>query len=137
DVSLRSIETLAQTTYTRIVDTIGLNDQRRPDQQVDAIVRYSPELVLIAGGIDGGATSSIQKILEIIGLAAYLLPEAKRPAVLYAGNKALAEEVQNSLNTIASQVQVTSNVRPSLDVEDLAPAQRDLANLVVKVREQQ
>ncbi len=137
DVSLRSIEALAQTTYTRITDTISLNDQRRPDQQVDAIVRYSPELVLIAGGVDGGATSSIQKVLEIIGLAAYLLPEAKRPAVLYAGNQALAEEVQASLASIASQIQITSNVRPSLDVEDLAPAQRDLASLVVKVREQQ
>lgn len=137
EVSLRSIESLAQTTYTRIVDVLGLNDQRRPDQQVDAIVRYSPELVLIAGGVDGGATSSIQKVLEIIGLAAYLLPEAKRPAVLYAGNHALAGEVQASLNTIASQIQITSNVRPSLEVEDLAPAQRDLANLVVKVREQQ
>src|SRR5688572_20451291 len=137
DVSLRSIEALAQTTYTRIIDTISLNDQRRPDQQVDAIVRYSPELILIAGGVDGGATSSIQKVLEIIGLAAYLLPEAKRPAVLYAGNQTLAEEVQNSLNSIASHVQITPNVRPSLEVEDLAPAQRDLASLMVKVREQQ
>jgi hypothetical protein len=137
EVSLKSIETLAQTTYTRIVDSIGLNDQRRPDQQVDAIVRYSPELVLIAGGVDDGATSSIQKVLEIIGLAAYLLPEAKHPAVLYAGNRALAAEVEQSLNGIASHIQISSNVRPSLDVEDLAPAQRDLASLVVKVRERQ
>lgn len=137
EVSLKSIQALGQTTYTRIVDTIGLNDQRRPDEQVDAIVRYSPELVLIAGGVDGGATSSIEKVLEIIGLAAYLVPEAKRPAVLYAGNKDLAEAVQASLSSIATQVQITSNVRPSLEVEDLAPAQRDLAHLVVKVREQQ
>ena len=137
DVSLKSVETLAQTTYLRIVDRIGLNDQRRPDQQVDAIVRHSPELVLIAGGVDGGATSSIQKVLEIIGLAAYLLPEAKRPAVLYAGNQELAGEVEQSLNNIASQVKISSNVRPSLDVENLAPAQRDLSSLVVKVREQQ
>jgi len=137
DVSLKSIENLAQTTYTRIVDTIGLNDQRRPDQQMDAIVRYAPELILIAGGVDGGATSSVQKMLEIIGLGVYLLPETKRPAVLYAGNKALANEVKNSLNSIASHVQVTSNIRPSLDVEDLAPAQRNLASLVVQVREQQ
>lgn len=137
EVSLKSIGTLAQTTYTRIIDTIGLNDQRGPDEQVDAIVRHSPELVLIAGGVDDGATSSIQKVLEIIGLAAYLLPEAKRPAVLYAGNKALAKEVQNSLSSIASEVQITPNVRPALEVEDLAPAQRDLANLMIKVRERQ
>lgn len=137
EVSLKSIESLAQTTYTRIIDTIGLNDPRRSDQQVDSIVRNTPELVLMAGGMDGGATSSVQKTLEIIGLAAYLLPEAKRPAVLYAGNKALAQEVKDSLKDIASYVQITPNVRPSLEVEDLAPAQRDLSNLVIKVREQQ
>jgi hypothetical protein len=137
DVSLKSIESLAQTTYTQIIDTIGLNDPRRSDQQVDAIVRSSPELIMMAGGMDGGATSSIQKILEIIGIAAYLLPQAKRPAVLYAGNKALAQEVKNSLNEIASYVQISPNVRPALQVEDLAPAQRDLAGLVIKVREQQ
>lgn len=137
EVSLKSIESLAQTTYTRIIDTIGLNDTRRSDQQVDSIVRNTPELVLMAGGMDGGATSSVQKTLEIIGLAAYLLPEAKRPAVLYAGNKALSQEVKAALQDIASYVQITPNVRPSLDVEDLAPAQRDLSNLVIKVREQQ
>ena len=136
-MSLKSIESLAQTTYTHMVDTIGLNDPRNSDQQVDTIVRYSPELVMIAGGVDGGATSSIQKILETIGLAIYLLPEAKRPAVLYAGNKALAQEVKDSLSDIASYVQVTPNVRPSLNVEDLAPAQRDLADLVIKVRQNQ
>ncbi len=137
EVSLRSIETLAQSTYTRVIDSIGLNDPRRPDEQVDAIVRYTPELVLIAGGVDGGATQSIRKILEIIGLASYLLPEPKRPVVLYAGNQSLAREVQNSLNNIASYVQITPNIRPSLDVEDLAPAQRELANLVVNVRQKQ
>ncbi len=137
DVSLKSIESLAQTTYTQIVDSMHMNDPRRSDEQVDAIVRSSPDLIMMAGGMDGGATSSIQKLLEIIGIAAYLMPEAKRPAILYAGNKALAQEVRDALNEIASSVQVSPNVRPSLQVEDLAPAQRDLAGLVIKVREQQ
>ena len=137
DVSLKSIESLAQTTYARVVDSFQLNDPRRADEQVDAIVRYSPELVLIAGGIDGGATQSIQKILEIIGLGVFLLPEAGRPAVLFAGNKQLAQDVQTSLNNIASKVYVSPNIRPSLDVEDLVPAQRQLANMVVDLRQKQ
>jgi hypothetical protein len=137
DVSLKSIESLAQTTYTQIIDSIGLNDPRRSDEQIDVIVRHSPELIMIAGGMDGGATSSVQKVIETIGLATYLMPETKRPVVLYAGNKALAQEVHAALNGIASSVQISPNVRPSLQVEDLAPAQRDLAGLVIKVREQQ
>jgi len=137
DVSLKSVENLAYTSYTRIVDSLALNDKRRPNEQVDAIVRHSPELVLIAGGIDGGSSKTTQGMLEIIGLALYLIPEAKRPAVLYAGNKALAQEVLSALNNIASSVQVCPNIRPTLEVEDLAPAQNALANLVVNIRQKQ
>ena len=137
EVSGRSIEKLAQTTYTRVVDSLKLNDPRRIDEQVDAIVRYSPELVLIAGGVDGGASNSIQKLLEVIGLGSYLLPESKRPAVLYAGNNQLAREVQASLNNIASYIHISPNIRPSLEVEDLAPAQRELATMVVNIRQKQ
>lgn len=137
EISFKSIENLALTTYTRVVDTINLSDRRLPDEQVDAIVRYSPELVLIAGGVDGGATHATQKALEIIGLAAYLLPETKRPAVLYAGNQALAQEVRNSLNNIASAVRICPNLRPAQEIEDLAPAQSELASLVVKLRQKQ
>jgi len=137
EVSLKYIESLAHTTYSHVVDSIILNDPRPAGEQVDAIVHFSPELVLIAGGVDGGATHSIQNILEIIGLGAYLLPESKRPVVLYAGNKQLARDVQASLSNIASGVSISPNIRPSLDMEDLAPAQRELANLVVNIRQRQ
>jgi hypothetical protein len=137
DVSLKSIESLAQTTYTRVVDSFKLNDPRTTGEQVDAIVSSSPELVLIAGGVDSGATYSIQKLLEIIGLGAYLLPETKRPVVLYAGNKKLAQAVETSLSNIASEVKISPNIRPSLDIEDIFPAQRELANLVVNIRRRQ
>jgi hypothetical protein len=137
EVSGKSIESLARTTYTRVVDSLKLGDPRRIDEQVDAIVRYSPELVLIAGGVDGGAANSIQKLLEVVGLGAYLLPETKRPVVLYAGNNKVAHEVQTSLTNIASHVYISPNIRPSLEVEDLTPAQRELATIVVNIRQKQ
>jgi len=135
DVSLKSIENLAQTANTNVVDCIQLNDPRRADEQVDAIIQNKPELVLIAGGMDGGARKFIQKILEVIGLGIFLAPEEKHPTVLFAGNKQLAQEVITSLNNIASRVYVSPNIRPSLDVEDLAPAQRQLADIVVELRQ--
>jgi hypothetical protein len=137
EVSLKSIEKLAQSTYSRVVDSLTLNDPRQPAEQVDAIVRLSPELVLIAGGVEGGSTNFIQKMLEIIALGSYLLPEERHPAVLYAGNVQLAEDVQSSLNNIASYVAISPNIRPSLDTEDLIPAQHDLANIVTLIRQKQ
>jgi hypothetical protein len=104
---------------------------------MDSIVRLRPELVVLAGGTDGGAVRSIQKMLEAVGLACYLMPMEKRPMVLYAGNHKLAEDVQELLGGHAGKLQISYNVRPSLETEDLAPASYELASLVMKLRERQ
>src|SRR5215207_4370036 len=137
DVSLQSARRLAESTYSRIVDTLDLSDHRKPDQQMDSIARSRPDLVLLTGGTDGGASRSIQKMLEAVGLACYLMPLEKRPMVLYAGNQKLANEVQEMLGGHAGKLQISYNVRPALEVEDLAPASYELASLVMKLRQRQ
>jgi hypothetical protein len=137
DVSVQSARRLAESTYSRVVETLDLSDHRRPDQQMDSIVRSRPDLVVLAGGTDGGASRSIQKMLEAVGLACYLMPLEKRPMVLYAGNQKLANEVQEMLGGHAGKLQISYNVRPSLEVEDLAPASHELASLVMKLRQRQ
>lgn len=137
DVSLQSAKRLAESTYSRVVDTLDLSDHRRADQQMDSIVRSRPDLVLLSGGTDGGASRSIQKMLEAVGLACYLMPEEKRPMVLYAGNEKLGNEVKDLLGNHAGKLQVGHNVRPSLETENLVPASHELASLVMKLRERQ
>ena len=137
DVSLESARRLTATTYARVVESIGLNDLRKPDQQIDSILRLRPDLVVITGGTDGGASRSIQKMLEPIGLASFLLPEEKRPSVLYAGNQKLENEVKNLVGSLAASLHFTPNVRPSLETEDLDPAGRELAHMLVDIRKRQ
>ncbi|HET9905659.1 MAG TPA: glutamate mutase L [Anaerolineales bacterium] len=137
DVSVQSARRLAESTYSRIVETLDLSDHRRPDQQMDSIVRSRPDLVILAGGTDGGASRSIQKMLEAVGLACYLMPMEKRPMILYAGNRQLANDVQEMLGGHAGKLQISYNVRPSLETEDLAPASYELASLVMKLRQRQ
>src|SRR5512141_1017739 len=137
DVSLQSARRLAESTYSRIVDTLDLSDHRKPDQQMDSIVRSRPDLVVLAGGTDGGASRSIQKMLEAIGLACYLMPMEKRPMVLYAGNQKLAGDVKDLLGGHAGKVEVSYNIRPSLETEDLDPGRHELALLMTKLRQRQ
>src|SRR5215212_8269155 len=137
DVSLQSARRLAESTYSRIVDTLDLSDHRRPDQQMDSIVRSRPDLVVLAGGTDGGASRSIQKMLEAVGLACYLMPLEKRPMVLYAGNQKLASDVKELLGGHAGKVEISFNARPSLETEDLDPGRHELALLVSKLRQRQ
>jgi hypothetical protein len=104
---------------------------------MDSIVRSRPDLVVLAGGTDGGASRSIQKMLEAVGLACYLMPLEKRPMVLYAGNQKLANDVKELLGGHAARVEISYNVRPSLETEDLEPGRHELALLLTKLRQRQ
>ncbi len=137
DVSLESARRLTESTYARIVETLGLSDRRKPEQQIDSLLRARPDLIVIAGGTDGGASRSIQKLLEPIGLASFLLPEEKRPAVLFAGNEKMEGEVKSLVGSLSTSLHFSPNVRPSLETENLEPAQRELARMVINIRKRQ
>jgi hypothetical protein len=137
DVSVESTERLARSIYSTVVDTFGLNDKRKPEQQIDSILRLRPDLILVAGGTDNGASSSVRHSIETIGLACYLLPPDNRPALLFAGNNKLAEEIKTSLQNLTLALSVSPNIRPRLETEDLQPAQLALANLYAQIRRNQ
>jgi hypothetical protein len=137
EVSMQSAKRLAETAYLQVIETFGLNDPRKPDEQIDAVLRARPDVIILTGGTDGGASRSVQKIIESIGLACYLMPEEKRPAILFAGNKSLADSIKGTLGKLTPSLHLSPNVRPSLDTEDLAPASRELAQVFSDVRKRQ
>lgn len=132
DVSLESAERLACRTYSNIVERVCLSDPRREDVQLDALVNQQPDVILLAGGTDGGAEAAMDKMLETIGLACYVIPPEHRPEVLYAGNQLLVDNVKSTLESLTT-VTSTSNIRPSLEIEDLEPAQDVLIDIEKKV----
>lgn len=133
DVSLESARRLASTTYARVVDTISLNDRRKPEDRIDAILRLRPDVILATGGTEKGASQSVLKLLESIGLASYLMPQDQRPVVLYAGNQALVEDVKKSLGKLL-QLHFAPNVRPALEVEQIEATQAHLTDMYRSVR---
>ncbi len=137
DVSVESALRLARSTYTRVVETITLNDRRKPHEQIDAILKVNPELFLVAGGTDSGATRSVERMIEIVALACRLLPEDKRPAVLFSGNQKVSGIVKDVLEPLTSSLKISSNLRPTLELEDLKPAQVSLTALYTKIRSMQ
>ncbi len=133
NVSLESVQNLIATTYAQVIGSISLNDQRTTAQRLDTIIRLQPDLVVIAGGTDGGASHSVGTILEAVGLACYLTPKEQRPEILYAGNQALLDQVNDQLGSLAS-FSSAPNIRPSLDSEQLLPASKMLSNSYRKAR---
>jgi hypothetical protein len=128
DVSLQSVNRLVSAVKSRIVETLSLNDNRRPEEQVDTILRLRPDVVIIAGGTDNGATRSVINLVNTLGMALELLPSNVKPHVIYAGNQELAQRVKEHIEPLAP-ISISPNVRPNLNYEQLAPAESILAGI--------
>jgi len=136
DVSLESARHLAMTIYAEIGQTICLNDREKMDDRITSIIKLYPDLVLIAGGTDNGASQSIIKLLEAVGLACYLLPQKKRPDVLFAGNQAIEKQIKDALGGVA-ELHIAPNIRPTLEDEQLDAAQSQLSSIYARIRSRQ
>jgi hypothetical protein len=136
DVSAESAKNLASTTYASVVETMSLNDKRDTVERLDTLLNIHPDLIVVAGGMEGGATQSVINLLDSVGLACYLMPKDQRPEVLYAGNSALVKQVQESIGNLVN-LHVAPNVRPSYESEQLTPSQPALAQIFRVVRSRQ
>lgn len=105
-----------------VMDVIASNDKRLPHEKIERIRHLRPDMVLLSGGIDGGTTSHVAELAEIIEAAnpkprlgvSYELP------VIYAGNKDASEIVGERLGDKMA-LEVVDNLRPVLERENLMP----------------
>lgn len=132
-VSLESGRRLAASTYLDVVEEIGLMDRRRDEEKIDVILRAKPDLMVVVGGTDSGASNSVLEMVDLVRMTTGLFPEGEQPQVVFAGNRALAAPVAERLGD-GSQVTLTPNVRPSLQQEDLAPARLRLGEVIADAR---
>jgi hypothetical protein len=133
EISGDSARRLAETTYCDVLHNLSLNDRRKPEARLNLIVQSRPDLIIVAGGTNGGASQSVMSLLETIGLACYLLPETKRPEVLFVGNQDLSTEARATLEGLA-EVHCADNIRPTLELESLENARSMLGNLYTEHR---
>jgi hypothetical protein len=136
DISTESAKNLASTTYAQVVETMSLNDRRKTVSRLDTILQLRPDLIIVAGGIEGGARGSVIDLLEAVGLACYLMPKEQRPEVLFAGNSALVQDAQATLGSLEN-LHIAPNVRQSYESEQLTPSQPALAQIYRLVRSRQ
>ncbi len=106
-----------------VMETIAIDDGRKPHERVALIRHLRPDIFLIAGGTDGGNKTHVVEIAEML-LAADPRPRfgsGFRLPVIYAGNRDAAAEVGALLgNRFAFEA--VANLRPALEIENLGPA---------------
>ena len=133
DVSLASARHIAASSYLNVLDTFSLSDVRGEDEQIDAVIAARPELLIIAGGSDGGATRALLKLVETVGLACHLLPPGSQTKALFVGNADLQTRMNELLGRV-SVVHTAPNVQPELGREQLGPAAAEMGRVYEEIR---
>jgi uncharacterized protein (TIGR01319 family) len=116
-----------------VMDTICSNDRRMTHQQISRIRQLRPDMILLAGGIDGGTISHVAKMAELVAAArptprlgiGYRLP------LVYAGNKHAVGEVDTIISKYVD-IHHVANVRPVLEEENLGPARDAIHDLFME-----
>ncbi len=133
EMSAESAQRAALGAGAIVIDTIAVNDGRKEFQRVERLRQLRPDMILFAGGTDGGTVTHLVEMAEMlvaadpkprlgIGLA---LP------VIYAGNKQAYKEVAALIETKVSLRQV-ENLRPAMDRENLLPAREAIHELFLE-----
>jgi uncharacterized protein (TIGR01319 family) len=92
-----------------------------------------PDMILMSGGTDGGAVTHVVEMADYIAAAeprprfglTYKLP------LIYAGNKEAQTQVRKILGE-KTALEVTDNIRPVLEKENLAPARNKIHDLFLE-----
>ncbi len=106
-----------------VMDAISIDDGREQHERVQKIRHLRPDIVLIAGGTDGGTIDHPLELAETV-LQADPRPrfgETLRLPVIYAANAAAAEQAKKILEG-RFEFTAVANIRPTLERENLAPA---------------
>ena len=75
-----------------------------------------PNLILLAGGVEGGDCDTV------LFNAGRLTELEARPIVVYAGNSVVCSDAQELLERAGFKVKLTNNVYPAVDELDIVPA---------------
>jgi uncharacterized protein (TIGR01319 family) len=116
-----------------VMDTFATNDKRKAHEQIERIRQLRPDMILLAGGIDGGTKKHVMALAERIKAArprtrlggGFNLP------IIFAGNKDVAPDIEALLSESAD-LQVVDNVRPIMEQENLGPARDKIHDLFME-----
>lgn len=105
---------------------IGAHAYKLTTKDAEGIAQQRPDILLLAGGTDGGNE-------ETILWNAQKLAESKLDCpIIVAGNRVVADDAAENLRTNGIDVRVTSNVMPEFNVLDVEPARAAIRDVFIE-----
>lgn len=123
EMTAKSAEKAALGAGAIVMDVLAVNDGRLPHEKIELIRQLRPDMILLAGGVDGGTVKHVVELAQVVGAAdprprlgiAYELP------VIFAGNKDARTDITELLSE-KTALEVVDNLRPSMEEENLLPS---------------
>lgn len=161
DISARSCLHACRSTYSSLMQVVALDDfdknrerlnsrslpasiKKTPltttswiERQVESMLASTPDVVVIAGGLEGGTSDISKRLAHIVSLTTLRTSvdasgqqrqDSIRHPVIYAGTSAAQDDVRDILAGRADVI-VLDNVRPTLERENLAPVRLEMDRL--------
>jgi hypothetical protein len=105
------------------MDVIARDDGRQGFEKIKNIRDLRPDMILLAGGTDGGTITQVVETAELMRSAS---PRARlglgyKLPIIYAGNKDARNQIEKLFGEEYS-LKVVANIRPVIEVEDSEPA---------------
>lgn len=116
-----------------VMDVVATNDRRAIYRKIQRIRHLRPDMILLAGGTDGGTVSHVVQLAELIKSAdpkarlgvAYKLP------IVYAGNVMARPHIKELLEETFA-LDIVDNIRSVLEIENTEPARRAVHELFME-----
>jgi uncharacterized protein (TIGR01319 family) len=116
-----------------VMDVIAINDGRKSWEKIERIRFLRPDMILFAGGVDGGNVTYPVELADIIRAAnpQHRLGAQFELPIVYAGNKDAWSGVKKILGDRFALKQV-KNIRASLEEENVEPAREAVHELFME-----
>lgn len=104
----------------------GIYSYELSGPEVAALVAQQPDIILLAGGTDGGNREVILHNAEMLAASALSAP------VVMAGNKAALDGVLKIFKNSGHELLVTENVLPAVNVLNIEPARQVIREVFIR-----
>lgn len=138
DYSVLSAQRAVNSTFAVVDHTIAVDEESGrwgttasdgraggPSAAVEKLASLKPDLVVMVGGIDGGAVAPLREMANIVAAVGAALDESQRPLVIFAGNNQARGDVAERIGGLMP-VRMVDNVLPELDQLNSAPLQAEI-----------